>query len=369
MSALKEIGLLPKVNKYNDQSDTVFLSKRDYMRLVDLIPVYFAIDLANLFEDKNEAKRVVTVDYEMGIKEYQQKLEQIGADTTINGIRAWVTGESSAQEEITNHHKPNKFVEMYDQMIETGRRSSDIIKSTGKRFFQETSDFSIGSSALAIATDGRQLSLPKIWQNSDYTSGLNLSIRLISPYGHKESFKKHIAEPLLYLMALVSPSSYDGITYGLPPFIYIRGYGNAYMPLAIPKSLGIIRNGGEGHINKYKQPLDITVSMSFEHALPGFGALIVNHSGVKLNDVTTSVNDDKTYIKTTSKMSGISNLSSVIESLRPYEFAANSDIGSVLPLDEARNFIVDSIGETVSTNIKIPSNNFTNPTNINLGWD
>jgi hypothetical protein len=366
---LKEIGLLPKVNTYNDQNNTVFSSKMNSMRVVDLVPVYFALDISNLFESTTEAKKIVTVDYPIGIKEYQQKLEQIKvSDTNVSGLRLWVTGDSSTQEELSNNYKENKFVEMYEQAMDNNRQYIDVIKSTGKRFFQQDSGFSIGSSAMAIATDGRQLSLPRIWQRSDFTTGLTLTIRLISPYGSKESFKKHIAEPLLYLMALVSPSSYDGITYGLPPFIYIRGYGNTYMPLASPKSFSITRNGGEGHINRFKQPLDVSINMAFEHALPGFGALLVNDStAATLETVTEEVNADEMNFAERPNITGMSTLSSIIESLRPYK---DTSVPSPPPPQSQSqvnqlNVRIDSevYNQLLATNINVPSN-FKSPTNI-----
>lgn len=311
-SSLKDIGLLPSINSYNDRSGVFSRYKRNLMRVVDLVPVYFTIETSDLFKAGSISKPI-SLKYEDAVAEFRSKLTSVGLPT-FSGIRAWVTNESSSQDEIQNSFKENKISETLNTQLDTLHKIDmfELLKSAGG--LRTSAIRSTLTNPLAAALiDGRHLSLPRIWEKSDYNPSLSLSVKLNSPYGNKDSFRANIAEPLLTLMALVSPSSYDGITYGLPSYVTIRAYGVSYMSIATPDSISIIRGGSDVRVNGLKQPLEINVSMSFKPALPGFAAMIGGTGDIaSISDVESAVSG-----VTPGSFPGITTLGSIIESLRP----------------------------------------------------
>lgn len=322
---LKDIGKLPGINKYNDPNGAFGKYKRNLMRVVDLIPVYFTLDITNIFDnDVAKMQEPIKLDFDRGIREYQQKLYTVELEA-FSGVRAWVTNETSSQDEIQNNYKENKIVEAYNSMIDTTSKARDPYKSIGGGSNPGTG---IVNPISAAIIDGRHLSLPRIWEKSDYNPSLSLTVKLNSPYGNDQSFIRNIAKPLLYITALVSPSSYDGITYGLPPYIMVRAYGVSYMTLATADSISITRGGSDVRMNAVKQPLELAVSMSFKPAMPGFGAMVHPVYGTpaddiaRINDVSDPVGDED--VRQFKRVPGITTLGSIIESLRPVSKAASA---------------------------------------------
>lgn len=316
---LKNIGLLPGINAHNDPDLAFSNYKKNLMRVIDLVPIYFTIDLYNLFSNESSFMRPVRLDFLKGIMEYNKKLEVVGLGGKFwQGVRAWVTNETSSQDEIANMYKENKMVETYNNMLDTTNKSRDWMKSAGV-----STDSSYGKLNAALSAsliDGRHLSLPRIWEKSDYNPSLSLTVKLNSPYGNAESFRQNIAEPLLFITALCSPSSYDGITYGLPSYVLVRAYGVSYMTIATIDSISVTRGGGDVRVNAWKQPLEISVSISCKNALPGFASMLTEDIAT-INDIYRPVGDEDVNINGRS-VPGITTLGSIIESLRRVEDSA-----------------------------------------------
>lgn len=326
-SHLINVGRLPGINTYNDPGKAFSNYKQNLMRVIDLIPVYFTIDVTNIFKnDVVVQQQPIVLDFVRGVREFQMKTDVIKLQK-YTGIRAWVTNETNSQDEIQNNYKENKIVEAYNAMLDTFSKERDYIKSIG---LGTQPHKGIPNPLAASLIDGRHLSLPRIWEKSDYNPSLSLTVKLNSPYGNDQSFIRNIAKPLLYIMALVSPSSYDGITYGLPPYIMVRAYGVTYMTLATADSISITRGGSDVRVNAAKQPLEISVSMSFKPALPGFGAMLTTDIAdiTHVDDPVGNEDVDWTW----KSIPGITTLGSVIQSLRPVEKVAEAYPVTLEPL-------------------------------------
>lgn len=287
---LKEIGKLPLINPFSDPllkgtyEGTFSEYRQKQMRPVDIFPVKFSVNLTDMFalltNSAGFSKGLtmpITVDFLKGALEYFLKLSGIGicpgGESTISvGVRCWVNNETQSTDGIRHSYKENKIVEQFNNMLTTTNAMADYTKSLG--IISDPTQGTISSPIAAALLDGRHLSLPMIWEKSTYEPQLDLTVRLISPYGNFESFRKNIAEPLLRLTALTAPSSYDGVTSGMPANMYIRAYGITFIPLAICDSFQVVRGGPSGRVNNLKQPLELSVSMSFKPAMPGFGAII-----------------------------------------------------------------------------------------------
>lgn len=293
----REIGKLPLINTFADPSlngtfnapglGLVSGSYSEYrqkqMRFIDIFPVKFSVNLTDMYAllnnpngFQNKLNMPVTVDFLKGIAEYMLKLAGVGLCDDIAklkpGIRCWVNAETQSTDGIRHSYKENKIVEQFNNMLTTTNAMADYTKSLG--IISDPSQGTISSPMAAALLDGRHLSLPMIWEKSTYEPQLDMTVRLISPYGNPKSFRKNIAEPLIRLTALTAPSSYDGVTSGMPANMYIRAYGITFIPLAICDSFQVVRGGPTGRVNSLKQPLELSVSMSFKPAMPGFGAII-----------------------------------------------------------------------------------------------
>ena len=289
---LREIGKVHYINEYADpelnptvpfptnpkqqQSKTFSTYRRSLMRPIDIFPVKFFVDitaLSSILLNANCSELPITVNFVKGIIEYNLKLAAIGlCDKLVTGLRIWVNNETSSTDAIQNNYKENKIAEQFNNIIDSASKMNEYSKSLG--IISDVSQGSIKSPIAAALMDGRHLSLPKIWEKTDYTPNLDLTVKLISPYGNEKSFIKNVAKPLLYLTALTAPSTYDGVTYGMPSNMYVRAYGITFIPLAIADSFSFVRGGTNGRVNWQKQPLEIAVSMSFKPAMPGFAAFV-----------------------------------------------------------------------------------------------
>lgn len=286
---LKEIGKLPLINRYADpflaQKDTANTNSNTYaefrqrlMRPIDIFPVKFQVDVSSLGEALIETKPScselpIIVDFVKGIVEYNLKLSAIKlCDKPVSGLRIWVNNETQSTDNIQNNYKENKIVENFNNMLTSASQMNEYMRSVGA--ITDPTQGTPQQPLAAALLDGRHLSLPKIWEKSDYNPTLSLTVKLISPYGNEISFIKNIAKPLLYLTALTAPSTYDGVTYGQPSNMYVRAYGVTFIPLAYAENFEVTRGGTNARVNWNKQPLEVSVSMSFKPAMPGFAAFL-----------------------------------------------------------------------------------------------
>ena len=319
-SGLKDVGKIGKIDPAHDVGGGISKYKQNLMRAVDIIPVYYTLDVTDLFDNNISMQTPIELDYGQGIGEYMQKLSSVGLGGAL-GVRAWVTNESTSQDDIQNDYKDNKIVETFNTMIDSVSKMNEWTKSAGA-----ISNSTAGSNANALAAaliDGRHLSLPKIWQKTDYNPTLNLNVKLTSPYGTIDAIRENIAEPLLYLTTLVCPSSYDGITYGMPPYLTVRAYGVSYMALAIANSLSVVRGGNDAKVNAWKQPLEVSVSLNFKPALPGFAAMVQGNDISTIGAVESPASGSDMM---GGSIPGIVTPGAIIESLRPVE-----DSGAAFP--------------------------------------
>ena len=277
------VGFPVLMNRFADPNLRANTSIATKMKMVDIIPTGFILNFNTLMgggsTDTDIQSDWLKYDFDFYIKEYRRKLKAIGIPNADNafGVRLWITGNSSGSDTISNRFTENSISQMINNQVQNAgiAQARQYLRSTGMSNL--ISGFAGGTSQASRAIqnvflDGRHVSLPNVWQDSTYTTNYQFSVKLSSPYGSHKAIQKFIAEPLLRLICLVSASSSDGITYGLPPYLFIRAYGVTYLKLAIPETLTIVR-GGEDRINKDRQPLDIDITLSASTAIPGFAAL------------------------------------------------------------------------------------------------
>ncbi len=275
------VGFPVLINRHADPNSKVNQHIATSMKVVDLLPVGFILNYKAMTNNENAGiADWLQYEFDFYIKEYQRKLEnlQIKKFDKTYGVRMWITGESQGMDSIQNSFTNNAISEMIKNQVQNSALGQLHSMARSFGYGNVFSSYNNGSTKggrmmMNLLFEGRHVSLPKIWEESSYSNNYSFTVKLSSPYGSLEAIKRFIAEPLMRLIALVSSSSNDGITYGLPPYLYVRGYGLTYMKLGIPTNIQIVR-GSEDRINKHKQPLDIVVTLTIESAIPGFAALL-----------------------------------------------------------------------------------------------
>lgn len=384
MAELVEIGNPIKFDKNTDPSDKINQKFRSMMKIADLIPVKFKFDFSNI-GGQTDKKFITGYDFTKPMADYSAICKDHGLDDKYGGIRCWITGDTVATEEFTNNFKENFIESKIKSFSEKGQVIGEgaaalgldrrevsgtisnlagaaagvagyylgpLLKDAGMAESSVTK-LQDGATALAkaaarVGATGEHVSLPQVWQSSEYTPSLSLNIRLVSPYGSRRSIKKHVIEPLTYLLLLSSPRSTDGLVYGLPPYVYVNAYGIANFNLGYISGISINRGGQDVTYNKYRQPLFIDINLSLKPAIAGFTALqgdnVSAYSKVQMTKVLDYVNDDP--LIDTNPGPGVTTVGNIIKSLRPISNNIETEIPSIVPLPPTSPSTSD--GETKS---------------------
>ena len=310
------------------------------MMVVDMIPVNQIIDLTKINE-RNLAG--ITYDLTTPINDYKQICGRYGLKNDYSGIRVWSTDETVLQDEFNNEYSENVieqtitgFANKYIKLNQLRKLSKSIdnfgtlISSTIKALQQTLKPFGHGNSATAVGNifaKGYHISLPRFWKTSSYKPVFNINIKLMSPYGSPKSIKRHVIEPLLYLLILVTPRSNDGITYGQPPTLFVRSYGNSVVKTGYIGSISIRRGGADVVYSQFRQPLSLNVSMTVYPITDGFAVLTsdVNDNKIDIIDSTYTL-DNTTNITPSINKAGMSTLGDIIDSFRPLNHTPNNQV-------------------------------------------
>ena len=341
MSEMYEMGNSIKLRDEIDQEQRITNHIRSNLSTIDLIPTNYQLTLNNL----NTGTWGITYDVPGGIGNFQKATSAYGGNIAgASGLRLWLTDDSVVSDSFSNNFNKN--------IIESGVDSlsglTTTLRSLGKAVGNETmssgaatakagaawaagtasklmtSDADIakgiegaissGADAMAdVIFNGKHISLPKIWTSSTYAPTLTVTVKLVSPYGSKLAIKNFIIEPLVALLALTSPQSNDGVTYGLSQPLQVKGYGITNMNLACIQNVSMRRGGRETAFNIYKQPLILDVMITIAPLADGFAAIC--DKGKDIVDLSKAdIPLDAGY---TAAGPAITTVGNIINSLRP----------------------------------------------------
>ena len=343
MSEMYEMGNSIKLREDIDQQQRITNHIRSNLSTIDLIPTNYQLSLQNV----NKGNWGIKYDVAGGIKNFKKALNAYGGDIAgASGLRLWLTDDSVVSDSFSNNFNKNIIESGVDSLsgLTTGIRSigkalgndnkmGDGIKTKAKAGADYmagaatklmTSDVelakaiegAVGSATDAMADvifDGKHISLPKIWTSTTYAPTLTVTVKLVSPYGSKEAIKAFIIEPIVALLALTSPQSNDGVTYGLSQPIQVKGYGITNMNLACIQNVSIRRGGRETAFNIYKQPLILDVMLTIAPLADGFAAICDKGKDIaSLDDATTPMGAGGTQ-----SGPAFTTIGNIINSLRP----------------------------------------------------
>jgi hypothetical protein len=338
------------------------------MSVTDLIPCRFRIPFTKLVEQYGEKEPsfrdlLPELVYDSPINEFKKQCQYHGLSDKFIGLRLYSTDESSAADTFSNTYTENVIAETLNNKVRnskigeigrsvvgsagdhTQRAVSNAVKRMGNFAGDKIGEWGdslisaaggekggvvsnifdmVGNAAHAamdIIPDmlimGNKISMPKIWDSSDYSPSFEVACKLVSPYGDPQSIKEFITKPFLMLLILMGPKTSDGLTYGRPFSLTVNGYGNSFIPLAQVTSISFNRGGGETAYNIYKQPLVIDVRLGFQGLCSGFGVMAPDN---KLSSEDKNIFADAANPKTSVYFKGktmFHTLGHVVESLKP----------------------------------------------------
>lgn len=199
-----------------------------------------------------------------------------------NGFVIQATNDSTFSENINNSYGKNFFQEKLEgvtqqllsspagQIASFASRAWISYDSTNAiTALQKTGEYGLLGS-LAGTIMGAKINFPQVWQNADYSSSLNIMLKLISPSGDSESIKKYIKQPLMVLLRSAAPFTLDGVTYGFPLLWSVKAHGIMDLKMATVTSMSITRGGVDTVFNKFDEPLNIDVRIMITPINPGF---------------------------------------------------------------------------------------------------
>lgn len=359
MNALIDIGNQIQLDANTDPNNIVNNQFRDKMNKIDLIPVNPQINVNTGDED---VKGLVGYVYSNRIAKYRSLCKQYisEVDPTVAGLRIWTTAESSITESIYNAFEQNSIERGANSFSSQYKGIRDTVNATygGGTANAGAAVDELAGSALNKAIDllkfqsdhadnvtqaasdtlnwiisGSHISLPKIWTSTSYVPSASVKVKLISPSGSPRSIRKHILDPLLYLLILISPESTDGLTYSNVSYLRVKAYGLSNMNLGYVESVALNRGGEAETFNKYMQPLSIELTLTIRAAFDGFAVINKGHeNGVKSGVIEQPLNDSnkaqfQSY-KDENNRYGLTSIDNVIDSFRKYKPADRPDLPS-----------------------------------------
>lgn len=299
-----------------DPSHRISRFMRSRMNIVDIVPCDFTIDFGDVGE-KTEGDNSIDlsglipqITYSDAVQRYKNSCKSYGIDNKYVGLRLYTTDDTTANDSISNDFGENAFLAAINKlrtMAAPIRQFTESIGGTQARRIVTrqalgAAERTLGSAgttaeeilgvdtaklqndalgdlkslagqvsraAAELIMHGSRIELPKIWDNSTYMPSFTSVVRLVSPYGHPNAIKEFIIRPLIHLLLLSTPTTYDGISFNRPQTLSIQAYGINYTPLGIIQSINLRRGGADTSFNVYRQPLSIEASVVFQFLTNG----------------------------------------------------------------------------------------------------
>lgn len=344
---LRKIGNCLGLREAIDPEKRVTKHIRAELATVDIIPVDYALNLEYVAKRQDDSINdfAIAYDFDNATNNYAKRCINYGLKA-YHGVQLWLTDDTQAYEEITSSFENNMIesgVNQFGQRMQGIRGAlasanlgatinnhkipgvaddvidginsglNTILGAFGVSEGTSTSNTfaNITKTIADVVLQGKIISLPKIWKQSDYNPSVTFNVKLVSPYGSPEAIKQFIVAPLVHLLLLVAPESRDGLSYGLFQPLKIKAYGISNINLGAISSISLRRGGRETAYNVYKQPLQVDVGLNVIPLTSGFAFI----DG--LHDVATMHDAAKPYSENASGSPAITTVGNIIQSFRP----------------------------------------------------
>ena len=238
------------------------------------------------------------------LRQWQQMQESLGIDV-FDSFKIISTNDSTITESLSNGYKTNAVEDLLNTMSQN--KLVNTLSTVGSKYIPSmdttsalsllnglqdmaknnfSGNFGQAASVLFGKAIGIQTAFPKIWDRSEYNNTSSLTIKLVSPSGHKDDVDNFVIKPLQRILLAASPITFDGISYGFPPLWKVEAKGLLNMKLAGITMVSISRGGPDTLFNRYNQPTNIDVRVVVEPVVQGFATPMSKNITDEINPVT-----------------------------------------------------------------------------------
>lgn len=323
--SMAEIGRPFKFDQSVDPNERTYKFLSTRMGILDLYPCnYGQVYTYNLDQKKSLFKYGIAYDHAMN-KYKKMCSNYLGIINPPSALRIFLTDDTVVTDGITTSYKNNFFQEKVDKMSNLAQNFIDLGRSINSINYNQAVDKAISNvdsnaigqsvnnslnaigldinavesiggivdklkSAASIILKGNKLSLPKIWNTSDYEPTFSISTKLFSPYGSPKAVQEFIIKPLTMLLLMAIPHTDDMISYGKPFAVTVRSWGTSYLTVGGITNITLQRGGQDSTFNIYKQPLIINVNMEFKSLVSGICAF-----GTDRKDTTIPIYEKQSF--------------------------------------------------------------------------
>ena len=236
-----------------------FLATR--MNIVDLYPCNYAHSHlysadARIRADNKKSFFKYGVGYNLAMSRYKRMCtDYLGISNPPSALRIFLTDDTVVTDGVSTMYKENFFQTAANKLSELAQGFTSMAASLSSATIQTGVDRIIGDNidsqkiaadvagglnlgqgsqdvlggivdklkaGAAIVLKGNKLSLPKIWENSNYIANFSISTKLFSPYGSPKAVKEYIIKPLAMMLMMGIPQSDDMTSYGRPFAVTVR---------------------------------------------------------------------------------------------------------------------------------------------------
>lgn len=177
------------------------------------------------------------------------------------------TGQSMVEATLSSAEDVSKEIAFLTRATATGgidalAKSTSAVLDTAFGEFGGNNVFTRLFAAGSSVIKGNNMLFPEIWKGSDYAKSYNITIKLTTPYGTKESVYLNIIVPLMHLICLALPRQSTANSYTTPFIIKASSKGLFSCNMGIVDSLSIEKVQGSYTIDGL--PTEVVVQMSLK---------------------------------------------------------------------------------------------------------
>lgn len=239
-------------------------------------------------EKKTSPKGVVGSIFEKGpVAVLKEGVHEVlaGVKAVMNieheNVQFYVDPATSFQETSTNSSGPSMLegkLDAVDDFVKeisfltnslSGNAIDSLTKSAGKALNTAMGKMSpnnvlgrILGTAGTVVLQGNEMVFPEIWKGSDYSKTYNITVKLTTPYGSKESIYLNIIVPLMHLICLSLPRQSTANSFTSPFIVKASSKGLFSCSMGIVDSLSIEKVQGSYTIDGL--PTEVVVQMSLK---------------------------------------------------------------------------------------------------------
>lgn len=282
-----------------------------YVEYVNTLCHLFAafLDIGEKYYVTNNGKKVKYINYD---DTWETAESDDGASIRNmygggRGIYVYYEPDSSINRTFSNQTKVSELEGSVNQLSSVSKEWQFVMGAAGignGSFGQGLFDFSAlqsnlsgalgrlfanASEGITTILTGNRMDMPDIYDDSTNEGQINMRIKLVSPYGDRESIFLYVLRPLARLLAFSVPRQLGPNSYTSPFIVQAFSKGQFNVQLGIVDTLSVEKcgNGGESYsVNNIPTELEVSLTIS---DLYDFVSLSNEYVGTKITGFWTGL--------------------------------------------------------------------------------